>query len=97
MDEILVRTDGDMAQIGKELGIPEGDWQGQEMVVIEITDPKKNNLRIPTGNEGGANELWLAGGKLPTGHDEAVTDAIPKGQYKEMSIPDATNNAKRKK
>jgi hypothetical protein len=44
----------------------------------------------------GANELWLAGGKLPTGHDEAVTDAILKGAYKEMSLSEATLNAKKK-
>ncbi|VUD41495.1 Putative deoxyribonuclease RhsC [Thalassocella blandensis] len=97
VNEVLLRTGGDMALIEKELGIPEGDWQGQEMVVIEIDTPKNVNLRMPTGRESGANELWLAGGKLPTGHDEAVTDAIPQSAYKEMSIKDATIKAKSKK
>jgi len=65
------------------------------MVVVEIPNPVAHNIRMPTGNEDGANALWLAGGKLPTGHDEAVVDAIPGGSFKEMSIPDATNEAKK--
>ena len=96
MDDILAWSDGDMALIEAELGIPAGDWQKHEMVIIEIADPKKHNLRIPTGREEGANKLWLPGGKLPTGHDEAVIDAIPKGDYKEMSLAEATKNAKNK-
>ena len=85
-----------MALIEKELGIPAGDWQKQEMVVIEIANPNAHNLRMATGREEGANDLWLAGGKLPTGHDEAVTDAIPKGAYKEMNLKEATENARKK-
>ncbi|WP_143735647.1 RHS repeat domain-containing protein, partial [Microbulbifer mangrovi] len=94
LDQVLVRTNGDMSLIEKELGIPDGDWQGQEMVVIEISDPGKHNVRIPTGRESGANPLWEPGGKLPTGHDEAVVDAIPEGEFKELSISDATESAK---
>lgn len=67
------------------------------MVVIEIENPKELNIRFPSGNEEGANDLWLVGGHLPTRHDEAVTDPIPKGKYKEMSISQATDKAKRKK
>lgn len=65
------------------------------MVVIEIPNPRQHNLRMPTGNEGGANDLWLAGGKLPTGHDEAVLDAIPKGGFNEMDIQTAVSNARK--
>ncbi len=83
-----------MAKIEKELGIPEEDWQGAEMVVIEIKDPAKHNLRIPSGQEDGASELWLPGGHLPKGHDEAVTGSIPIGSYEEMSVSDATKNTK---
>ncbi|GAA6171761.1 RHS repeat-associated core domain-containing protein [Colwellia sp. KU-HH00111] len=94
VNEMLSRTNGDMGMIETELGIPGGTWQGQEMVVIEIADPKSVNLRIPSGNEEGANELWLAGGQLPTGHDEGVTDSIPKGEYKELNMNEATLGAK---
>jgi len=94
VNEMLFRTNGDMGMIETELGIPGGTWQGQEMVVIQIADPKSVNLRIPSGNEEGANELWLAGGQLPTGHDEGVTDSIPKGEYKELNMKEATLGAK---
>ncbi|CAO3309729.1 hypothetical protein METHP14_40165 [Pseudomonas sp. P14-2025] len=33
------------------------------------------NLRIPSGNEAGANEFWISGGKLPHGNSEVVIDA----------------------
>jgi hypothetical protein len=94
VNSMLVRTGGDMTMIELELGIPKGTWQGQEMVVIQIEDPKLVNLRFPTGNEEGANDLWIVGGYLPTGHVEGVTDSIPKGKYRELSIQKATARAK---
>jgi len=97
LNKILTTSNGDMAEIEKQLGIPPGAWQGQEMRVIQVDDPKLLNVRFPTGNEEAANEYWLVGGKLPTGHDEAVTDQIPKGAYKEMTIKEATKNAQDEK
>ena len=96
VNDMLARTEGSLSEIEKELGIPSGTWQGQEMSVIEVTNPKELNLRLPTGNEEGANPLWLSGGKLPTGYDEAVIDNIPAGEYKELSIEEATEKAKKK-
>jgi hypothetical protein len=48
------------------------------------------NLRMPSGNEAGANNLWLPGGKLPTGQSEAVVNQIPKGAYTEIDIVPVT-------
>jgi len=93
VDDVLARTGGDMSLIERDLGIPPGSWAGQEMVVIKIDDPNSLNLRMPTGNESGANDLWQPGGKLPTGYDEAVVDAIPQAKYQELSISDATDLA----
>lgn len=39
---------------------------------IYIPNPRRFNLRIPTGNEAGANGQWLPAGKLPTGRSEAI-------------------------
>src|SRR5690606_10647493 len=97
LDDLLVNSNGDMAKIEKELGIPTGAWQGQEMVIINIPEPEKHNIRIPTGRESGANELWKPAGKLPTGHDEATIDAVPLGSYQEQSLNEATINAKMNK
>lgn len=35
------------------------------------------NLRIPSGNEAGANSHWIPGGKTDGGVPEAITDLIP--------------------
>jgi hypothetical protein len=75
-----------MALIEKELGIPPGAWQGKEMVRITIPSPKDVALRMPSGNEAGANAHWIPGGRLPTGKLEAVCNAIPKGKYVETPI-----------
>ena len=83
MDDLFDKADGDLSIIEKELGIPSGLWKDKELVRIDIPNPKESNIRIPDGNEGGANELWLPGGKLPNGYSEAVLDAIPEGQYTE--------------
>lgn len=34
------------------------------------------NLRMPTGNEAGANNLWVPGGITKNGKSEAVIDPI---------------------
>jgi hypothetical protein len=83
MDDVLKTANGDMSVVEKELGIPKGAWQQEEMVRIDIPDPKQAGLRMPSGNEMGANKEWLPGGKLPTGYDEAVTNQLPKGTYVE--------------
>lgn len=84
MDNLLSKSGGSLSYIEKELGIPDGWWKGTELVRIDITNPTK--LRIPNGNESGANDLWLPGGKLPTGYLESVVDAIAKGFYKETNL-----------
>jgi hypothetical protein len=57
MDELIEKANGDMSIIETELGIPEGRWQGQDIVRIDISNPQDLNMRIPTGNEAGVNEL----------------------------------------
>ncbi len=86
MDEVLVRANGDIAVVERELGIPKGAWQGEEMVRIDVPRPDGLNLRMPSGNEMGANEKWLPGGKLPTGYDEAVIDQVPRQSYVESPL-----------
>ena len=96
LDDVLIKTNGDLALIEKELGIMPGDWQGQEFVRIDIANPKALNLRMPSGNETGANPRWLPGGKLPTGYSEAVINQIPKGSYSESNLLEAVQRLKSK-
>ena len=86
MDSVLMRSHGDLSRIEHELGIPAGAWKHRVLVRIDIPKPKKLKLRMPSGNEIGANVLWLPGGLLPTGYKEAVIDRIPKGKYKATQI-----------
>ena len=86
MDAMLTKTGKDIGKIETELGIPAGSWKGKEMVRISIPDPKALNVRVPSGNEMGANSLWLPGGHLPTGYSEAVVNKIPKGKYTETPL-----------
>nr|WP_295922641.1 hypothetical protein [uncultured Dyadobacter sp.] len=86
MDAMLVKTNKDISKIEQELGIPADSWKGKEMVRISIPNPKELNVRVPSGNEMGANSLWLPGGQLPTGYSEAVVNKIPKGKYTETPL-----------
>ena len=51
------------------------------MVRFDVTNfekLKELHIRVPSGNEGGANELWLPGGYTSGGVPEAVIDQIKK-------------------
>ena len=55
-------------------------YQSMKEIIFTISNIKELNLRMPSGNEGGANELWLPGEILSKGYKEAA-----KG-YKEAVI-----------
>lgn len=82
-DALLARTQGDPRALEEALGLPEGFLDGNELVRVDVPAPRELNLRIPSGNEAGANDQWIPGGKLPTGNSEAVIDAkgIPNERY----------------
>ncbi|WP_018691112.1 hypothetical protein [Algicola sagamiensis] len=92
IDNLLKKTQGDLALIEEELGIPAGTWQGKPFVRIDIPQPSQFHLRLPSGNESGANTLWIPGGRLPTGKLEAVVNPIPQGAYVETALPIAVKS-----
>lgn len=75
VSELLSRAGADRRALEKALGLPESFLESNTLVRVDIPAPKDLNLRIPSGNEAGANEFWLPGGKLPNGNSEAVIDA----------------------
>jgi hypothetical protein len=75
VDEIFAKSAGDKRILEQKLGLPEGFLEKDKIVRIDIPSPNELGLRIPSGNEAGANEFWLPGGKLPAGNLEAVIDA----------------------
>ncbi|BBZ06753.1 hypothetical protein MDOR_09220 [Mycolicibacterium doricum] len=74
VDAMLVATKDDPRAMERVLGWPEGFLSQHKLLRIDIPDPYDHNLRIPSGNEAGANDLWLPEGQLPDGNSEAVID-----------------------
>ncbi|GBE65663.1 hypothetical protein MFM001_21250 [Mycobacterium sp. MFM001] len=87
-DALMDATQGDPRALEKALGLPDGFLESKKLVRIDIAQPQEFNLRIPSGNEAGANEQWLPGGLLPDGASEAVIDGgrIPDGGYTRTDI-----------
>lgn len=82
-DNLLAATGGDLRKLEDALGLPENFLDSNRLVRVDIPDPQDLNLRVPSGNEAGANELWIPGGKLPNGNSEAVIDVagVPASRY----------------
>lgn len=76
IDDILEEADGNFNEICEKLGIDPKDWTtaGDCLMRIDISkeDADKLNPRYPTGNEGGASDSWIGGGK--TGQFEYTTN-----------------------
>jgi hypothetical protein len=77
-EEIIRQANGDVAKLEKLLGLKPGDL-GASPVRVDIPEPK--GLRLPSGNELGANEYWVPGGRTSGGIREATIDPVPKGSY----------------
>lgn len=82
-DRLLASTAGDPRALEQALGLPEGFLDSNTLVRVDIPKPQELNLRVPSGNEAGANDLWIPGGRLPNGNSEAVIDVagIPASRY----------------
>jgi hypothetical protein len=82
-DSMIGAARGDLRVMENELGLPEGFLDSNKVVRIDIAGPEEFHLRIPSGNEAGANEQWIPGGRLPNGASEAVIDGgdVPPDDY----------------
>ena len=60
------------------LGFDIGHFEdGGGLIRIDVNNVEDLNLRIPSGNEAGANNHWIPGGITDGGVPEAVSDLIP--------------------
>ena len=73
-NEILRQAGGDPRKLEQALGLPAGQLDGSTLVRVDFPAEVMDDLdvRMPSGNEAGANDQWLPGGYLPSGADEAV-------------------------
>lgn len=74
VDGLMKSTGGDPRAMEKALGLPEGYFAEYDVIRVDVADPQGFDLRMPSGNEAGANEQWIPGGFLPQGISEAVID-----------------------
>ncbi|MFZ4840879.1 hypothetical protein [Mycetocola saprophilus] len=70
-DTLMSKTGGDLRAMETELGLPEY-FLDEDLLKVEIPNPERYDLRLPSGNESGANDQWIPGGKLPGGISEGV-------------------------
>jgi len=87
-DALLAK--GDKRGLEEALGLPKGYLEHDDLVRVDIPNPKSDglNLRLPSGNEAGANNQWRPGGVLPNGNTEAVIDlgSAPPGAFSATPI-----------
>ncbi|APV36130.1 hypothetical protein ABLT93_06410 [Acinetobacter soli] len=74
VDTLMRQTGGNSEKIADFLGIPREQLKNGTLVRIDINNPQKAGLRLPSGNEKGENPYWIPGSKLPIGFTEGVID-----------------------
>lgn len=79
VDGILARNNNDPRGVEADLGLPDNMWGDNEVTQIEYPNASSYDVEIPTGNETGANDFWLPGGKGPGGNFEGVMDKSSPG------------------
>ncbi|MYL47225.1 hypothetical protein GLV94_16390 [Virgibacillus halodenitrificans] len=78
IDDIAELANGDITFFEKMLGFDDGHFLSEGgLVRFDIREPKDLNLRMPSGNEYGANSHWIPGGYTDGGTAEAIVDKIP--------------------
>jgi hypothetical protein len=88
-DRLLSEAGGDLRKLEASLGLPVGQLDKSTLVRVDFSPEamKDLNMRMPSGNEAGANSQWLPGGYLPSGANEAVIDGA-KASNKDFVIKD---------
>jgi RHS repeat-associated protein len=77
-DELIKKAGGDVSKLEKMLGLNPGDL-GPKPVRADIINPK--GIRMPSGNELGANGNWRPGGFTRGGVPEAIINPVTPGNY----------------
>jgi hypothetical protein len=82
-DALIAKAGGNKRVLEDALGFESGYLDSNELLRIDISKPREMGLRVPSGNETGANPKWLPDGKLPNGNNEAVINlgAAPAGSW----------------
>ena len=93
IDNIITQADGKPKKLGVMLGLGENFFVDGNDKPLDITRADftyeeiiNGNLRMPRGDEGGANEAWIPGGYLPEGIPESVMNTHPDATGADPSV-----------
>jgi hypothetical protein len=74
-NKLRIETGNNLSVIEQRLGLNPGDLTNDDVVIAFIKRADIGEIKIPSGNEGGAIPgLWLPGGKTAGGYSEAIVD-----------------------
>ena len=77
-DKVIKNSNGNINYIEEKLGFPKGYFKyGGGLVRIDVEDLSDLDLRLPSGNETGANSMWIPGGETSGGVPEAILNTVP--------------------
>ena len=87
---MIAASGGDPRVLERALGLPDGFFDSKNLMRIDVANPREYELRIPSGNEAGANDQWIPGGELPDGSHEAIIDGgqVPLDGYDATEVTD---------
>jgi hypothetical protein len=57
-----------------------------DVMIVQIDKSNFNGLKIPSGNEGGTNSLWIPGGYTSGSVPEAVLNFSSKPPFTEIKL-----------
>lgn len=78
VENCIKQSNGSVQKLEELLSLDKG-YLGENPMLIKMDKP--SGLRIPSGNEPGANSQWVPGGFTGAGTPEAVVDQIQPGSY----------------
>lgn len=83
---IMAEAKGDLSVVERRLSLDPGTLKNDNTLIAVIERKDAASLRVPSGNESGANSRWTPGGYTSQNTAEAVMD-FPKGlSYKEIQL-----------
>lgn len=83
---IVKEAKGDLKIVEDRLALPRGTLKSDDTLIALIERRDAPDLRIPTGNERGANDKWVPGGYTAGRVIEAVMDFPPSLPFKEIKL-----------
>lgn len=85
-ESLVKAANGDLRIVENKLGLTANSLSNGDMMIAHIQRSDIENLRLPSGNESGANQFWLPGGVTSGGVSEAVMDFPKATIYREISL-----------